>query len=135
MTLRLDATWLACTFLVTWSCSVAALDEPRPADSQDTLLLAEPDISGRNLAFVYDGDIWIANRDGSAARRLTTAEGPESRPHFSPDGASIAFSGNYDGNIDVYVMPVTGGAPRRVTWHGGNDIVEGFDADGRVLFS
>ena len=110
MTLRLDASWLACTLLAAWSGAVVALDEPRPADNQDTLLLAEPDITGRNLAFVYDGDIWIANRDGGAARRLTTAEGPESRPHFSPDGTSIAFSGNYDGNIDVYVMPVAGGA-------------------------
>ena len=64
----------------------------------------------RHIAFVYDGDVWIANRDGSGACRLTTAEGPESQPHFSPDGASIAFSGNYDGNIDVYVVPVAGGA-------------------------
>jgi tricorn protease len=104
-------------------------------DPQDTLLLAEPDISERHLAFVYDGDIWIANRDGSASRRLTTAEGLEARPHFSSDGATLAFSANYDGNVDVYVMPIVGGSPKRLTWHGAEDIVEGFDAEGRIVFS
>ncbi|MGH8186711.1 MAG: peptidase S41, partial [Steroidobacteraceae bacterium] len=104
-------------------------------DPQDALLLAEPDISERHLAFVYDGDIWIANRDGSASRRLTTAEGVEARPHFSPDGATLAFSANYDGNVDVYVIPVVGGSPKRLTWHSAEDIVEGFDAGGRIVFS
>jgi tricorn protease len=115
--------------LASWSGAALAVD------SQDTLLLAQPDISARNIAFVYDGDVWIANRDGSGAYRLTTAEGEESVPHFSPDGASIAFSGNYDGNIDVYVVPIAGGSPKRLTWHSANDFVEGFDDRGRVVFS
>jgi tricorn protease len=104
-------------------------------DPQDTLLLAEPDISERHITFVYDGDVWIANRDGSGAYRLTTAEGKESLPHFAPDGASIAFSGNYDGNIDVYVVAIAGGSPKRLTWHSADDLVEGFDNRGRVVFS
>ncbi len=112
-----------------WSGAALAVD------SQDTLLLAQPDISERNITFVYDGDVWVANRDGSAAYRLTTAEGQESLPHFSPDGASIAFSGNYDGNIDVYVVPIAGGSPKRLTWHSADDLVEGFDDRGRVVFS
>jgi tricorn protease len=112
-----------------WSAAALAVD------SQDTLLLAQPDISKRNITFVYDGDVWVANRDGSGAYRLTTAEGQESLPHFSPDGASIAFSGNYDGNIDVYLVPIGGGSPKRLTWHSADDLVEGFDHRGRVVFS
>jgi tricorn protease len=60
----------------------------------------------------------------------------ESNPAFSPDGATIAFSAQYDGNTDVYVVPVQGGAPRRLTWHPGADVVQGFTPDGRrVLFT
>ena len=127
---RLDpSSLLPASLLVLWSGAALAVD------SQDTLLLAQPDISERHITFVYDGDIWVANRDGSGAYRLTTAEGQESQPHFSPDGASIAFSGNYDGNIDVYVVPVAGGSPKRLTWHSADDLVEGFDSQGRVIFS
>lgn len=104
-------------------------------DAQDTLLLAEPDISDQHVVFVYDSDIWVADRSGGAARRLTTAEGRESRPKFSPDGHFIAFSANYDGNVDVYIMPITGASPKRLTWHGMDDLVEGFDPQGRVIFS
>lgn len=104
-------------------------------DPNDTLLLAEPDISRRHITFVYDGDIWVAGRDGGAARRLTTAEGLETRPHFAPDGRSIVFSGNYDGNVDVYLLPIAGGTAKRLTWHGGEDVAEGFAGPDRVLFS
>ena len=134
MKFRIGFRRLAGVLLLPWAGLVAA-ESPPAFDNQDTLLLAEPDISARNLAFVHDGDIWVANADGSAARRLTTAEGQETRPRFSPDGSSIAFSGNYDGNVDVYLMPASGGTPQRLTWHGGEDIVTGFDAEGRVLFS
>jgi tricorn protease len=127
---RLDPrSLLPASLLVLYSGLALAVDQ------QDTLLLAEPDISERHIAFVYDGDVWVANRDGSGAYRLTTAEGKESLPHFSPDGASIAFSGNYDGNVDVYVVPVAGGSPKRLTWHSADDLVEGFDNRGRVVFS
>jgi tricorn protease len=115
--------------LTLWSAAALAVDP------QDTLMLEQPDIDARHITFIYDGDVWVANRDGSGAYRLTTAEGPESLPHLSPDGASIAFSGNYDGNIDVYVVPVAGGSPKRLTWHSEDDLVEGWDPQGRVLFS
>jgi len=115
--------------LTLWSAAALAVDP------QDTLMLDQPDIDARHITFIYDGDVWVANRDGSGAYRLTTAEGQESLPHFSPDGASIAFSGNYDGNIDVYVVPVAGGSPKRLTWHNDDDLVEGWDRQGRVLFS
>ncbi|TSA35812.1 MAG: hypothetical protein D4R64_09030, partial [Porphyromonadaceae bacterium] len=72
------------------------------AISQETRLLRNPAISRDHIAFVYAGDIWIANIDGSDPSRLTTFPGVETDPNFSPDGKSIAFTAEYDGNTDVY---------------------------------
>ncbi|HVS14408.1 MAG TPA: PDZ domain-containing protein [Thermoanaerobaculia bacterium] len=102
-------------------------------DVADTRLLADPAVSDRHIAFVYAGDLWIANRDGSVPRRLTSHEGTESSPRFSPDGTLVAFSGQYDGNTDVFVVPVEGGSPQRLTWHPAPDVVEGFTPDGRAV--
>lgn len=102
----------------------------------DTRLLAQPALSATHIAFVYAGDLWTARLDGSDVRRLTTADGDEQNPVFSPDGRLLAFSGNYDGNTDVYVVPVAGGVPKRLTWHPGDDIVQDFSPDGKsVLFA
>jgi tricorn protease len=69
-------------------------------------------------------------------RRLTTDQGVESNARFSPDGKVIAFSAHYDGNTDVYSIPVSGGAPTRLTWHPDADLVQGFSPDGSaVLFT
>ena len=87
------------------------------AGEDETLLLRQPTISADHVAFVYAGDIWIADRDGGSARRLTVHRGVERYPMFSPDGSLIAFSGNYDGNVDVYVVSVEGGSPKRLTFH------------------
>ena len=101
----------------------------------DTKLLQHPAISQNHIAFVYANDLWVANRDGSNPRRLTISDGVESHPSFSPDGTMIAFDGNYDGNEDVYVVPVSGGIPKRLTYHPGFDAVCGFSDDGKsVLF-
>lgn len=103
---------------------------------KDTRLLSQPAISRTNIAFVYAGDLWVSNRDGGEVRRLTSDEGVESNPAFSPDGKLLAFSAQYDGNTDVYVVSVEGGAPRRLTWHPGADTVQGFTPDGAsVLFT
>jgi tricorn protease len=102
--------WLGAVLLGRLHCAEAV-------NSQDTLLLSQPALSRTHIAFIYDGDVWIADRDGSHSRRLTTAPGTEARPRFSQDGQSIAFSANYDGNVDVYIMPVSGGSPKRLTWH------------------
>jgi tricorn protease len=107
-----------------------------PAAAREAKLLRNPDASADHVAFIYAGDIWIAGRDGGEARRLTTFDGLETDPHFSPDGAMVAFSGQYDGNVDVYVVPVAGGEPRRLTWHPGADNVRGWSVDGTaVLFN
>jgi len=128
----------ACSFLilalvVTVPALGGSVAEPDP---DDTRLLAEPAISATHIAFTYAGDLWSARRDGSGVRRLTTHSGAESRPRFSPDGQWIAFSGQYDGNTDVFMVPVEGGIPRRLTWHPGADVVQDWTRDGlAVLFT
>jgi len=105
-------------------------------DINDTRLLAQPAISKTHIAFIYAGDLWAAELDGKNVRRLTADEGLEASPQFSPDGSLIAFTAQYDGNLDVYVVPVTGGVPTRLTWHPGADVVQGFTPDGlAVLFT
>jgi len=102
----------------------------------DTKLLSQPAVSQTHIAFAYAGDLWVANIDGKGVRRLTSAQGTESDPVFSPDGKLIAFNGEYDGNMDVYVVPVEGGVPKRLTWHPGPDLVRGWTNDGRrVVFA
>ncbi len=102
----------------------------------DTRLLWQPAISNDHIAFIYAEDLWVANRDGSYPQRLTVSEGLESNPVFSPDGKTIAFTGQYDGNTDVFVIPVTGGVPKRLTWHPGADLVRDFSPDGKkILFA
>lgn len=104
--------------------------------AQETRLLRNPAISSTHIAFVYGGDIWLANQDGSQVKRITTYAGVESEPHFSPDGKTLAFSGQYDGNTDVFTVPIEGGEPQRLTWHPGADLVRGWTSDGlNVLFA
>lgn len=106
------------------------------AQEAGTRLLRNPDVSGDKVVFVYGGDLWTASFAGGMATRLTTHPGQEDSPRFSPDGKWIAFNGEYDGNVDVFIIPATGGVPRRLTWHPGADSVTGWSADGRdVLFS
>ena len=106
------------------------------AHPQGTMLLRQPTISNTHIAFVYANDLWIVGKDGGDAKRLTSNEGQESLPHFSPDGKSIAFTGQYDGNTDVYLIPTEGGQPQRLTWHPGADNVTGWTPDGEsVLFA
>jgi len=103
---------------------------------QDTRLLSQPALSAQHVAFVYAGNLWVADLDGRNVRQLTSDTEAISNPVFSPDGSVIAFSAQYEGNTDVYLIPVTGGRPRRLTWHPAADFVRGFTPDGKaVLFS
>src|SRR5271170_42378 len=98
-------------------------------------LLQSPPLSRTEVAFVYGGYLWSVGREGGEARQLTTG-GHEAFPIFSPDGKWIAFEGEYDGNRDVYVIPAEGGTPRRLTWHPGRDVPDGWTPDSkRVLFA
>jgi len=99
----------------------------------DARLFQYPDVSNDQIAFTYGGDIWIVAKTGGMAVRLSSPAGTESFPRFSPDGAHIAFSGNYDGNTDIYVVPSRGGVPTRVTHHGMNDRLLDWYPDGEYL--
>lgn len=83
----------------------------------ETRLLRFPDIHGDTVVFCYGGDLWSAPTDGGTATRLTAHPGREVFPRFSPDGDWIAFTGQYDGDEQVYVMPASGGEPKRLTWY------------------
>jgi tricorn protease len=101
---------------------LALLASASSAFSQETLtrLLRQPDIHGDTVAFVYAGDIWLAPVSGGDARRLTSGEGMEYFPKFSPDGRSIAFTGDYSGTRQVFVISVDGGQPKQLTFY--NDV-------------
>jgi tricorn protease len=96
-------------------------------------LARHPDYHAGKIAFTYLGDIWTANDDGSNVLRLTDNLAREEYPRFSPDGRWIAFSSDRYGNYDVFVMPATGGTPRRLTYHTGNDEVVGWTRDSQAI--
>jgi len=128
MRVRMGMQGLAlCLAALLWACAAGASDEA-------PLLVQTPTLSKTNIVFAYGGMLWSVAREGGDARQLTTG-GRERLPVFSPDGRWIAFSGEYDGNTDVYVMPAEGGEPRRLTWHPAADLVTGWTPDSkRVLF-
>ena len=82
---------------------------------------------------MYAGDIWLAEKEGGVAVRISSPKGEESFPRFSPDGSLLAFTGDYDGNEDIYVMPATGGLPTRATHHGAPDRMLGWYPDGKTI--
>ncbi|NGM65561.1 S41 family peptidase [Sphingobacterium sp. SGR-19] len=102
---------------------------------EETLLLRSPDVSDKYITFVYAGDVWIADKNGQNPRRLTVNPGVEQNPMFSPDGQRIAFTGNYDGNTDIYVMSIHGGTPKRVTFHPTADVLRGWLNNDEVYFT
>src|SRR5258707_5487467 len=84
----------------------------------DAGLFRYPDVSQNQIVFSYANDLWIVSKDGGNAVKLSSPPGVESFPKFSTDGMNIAFSGNYDGNTDVYLIPTNGGGPLRLNCHG-----------------
>lgn len=83
---------------------------------QETRLLRFPATHGSQIVFTFAGDLYLVSTAGGTARRLTSDLGFEMFPKFSPDGSMIAFTGQYDGNTEVYVIPSTGGVPKRITY-------------------
>ena len=120
--------WKPLSFLLALSvCGWA--DAPKP------LLLRHPTLSRDKIAFCYAGDIWTVSREGGDATRLTAGVGSKCDPYFSPDGQWIAYTAEYYGNPDVFVIPAAGGQPRRLTSHPSFDAVTGWTPDGKsVLF-
>ena len=111
----------------------------------DARLLRFPATNGSEIAFTYAGDLWTVPAEGGEARRLTSHLGFEAFARYSPDGKSIAFTGEYDGNREVYLIPAQGGEPERLTWTstnarddfgdrmGPNNIVMGWSPDGKQI--
>jgi tricorn protease len=99
-------------------------------------LFQYPDVSDSEITFSYAGDIWVAPITGGTAHKLSSPKGQEILPKFSPDGKKIAFSGNYNGNIDIYVISHKGGIPHRVTYHPSTDRMLDWMPDGKnILFA
>ena len=99
------------------------------------LLLREPALGKTQIVFSYAGDLWTVPREGGQAVRLTSGPGVESHPVFSPDGAEVAFSGEYEGNVDIYTVSADGGLPRRLTFHPAPEIPVAWTPDGsKILF-
>jgi len=114
-------------------CVASGYAEP---NYSDTRLLSQPAVSREHIAFVYADNLFLCDLDGRNVRQLTSDQGIESHPVFAPDGRTLAFSAEYDGNTDVYTIPASGGSPTRLTTHPGPDLVRGFTPDGKaVLFS
>ena len=95
------------------------------------LLLRSPSLSRDHIAFRYADDIWTVSRQGGEAERLTSDGKVEAGPFYSPDGSQIAYTAHLQGNSDVYVIPSTGGVPRRITWHPAGSEVVGWSLDGK----
>lgn len=96
-------------------------------------LARHPDYHAGKIVFSYLGDIWIANEDGTGAKRVTDHTARDIYPRFSPDGKWIAFSSNRYGNNDVFVIAADGGAAKQLTYHSGNDEVVGWTRDGKSV--
>jgi tricorn protease len=111
-----------------------AVTSAAPLNGKPTRLLRTPTVSATHIAFAYANNIWMVERAGCMARRLTSFQGQTSNPRFSPDGKWIAFSGEYVGNTDVYVVAAEGGERKRLTWHPGGDLVEGWRGTLRKLY-
>lgn len=114
--------------------SLAALALGQSAAITEMRLMRSPAIYGETVVFTYAGDLWSTTVNGGVARRLTSHVGTEQFATFSPDGKWLAFTGTYDGNPDVFVMPADGGEPKRLTFEPGAEQVRGWTPDGKVAY-
>src|SRR5207253_8795224 len=104
--------------------------------AREAKLVRYPSYSQGRIAFTYLGDIWTADENGQNVQRLTVNKARDAYPRFSPDGKWIAFSSDRNGNLDVYIIPSTGGTPKQLTFNSAEDSVLGWTPDAaRVLFS
>ncbi|MCC7479283.1 PD40 domain-containing protein [bacterium] len=108
--------------------------QPARAAEVPAAMLRYPDVSAEHIVFVYDNDVWIAPKEGGSAWPLSSPAGAESFPRFSPDGRRVAFSAAYEGNTDVYELPIGGGTPRRLSYQPYGARVVDYAPDGRVVY-
>jgi len=121
-----------CLFLMLSSfCSFTAGADIQPHGG----MMRYPDVSSTHIVFVYADDIWVVPRSGGVASPLASPPGGEAFPRFSPDGRTIAFGGNYDGNLDIYTVAIDGGIPQRVTYHSSGERLCDWSFDNQLLFA
>jgi len=128
---------LAALVLQLLAAPCGATPEAATADDgvrPDAAMLQFPDVGRDKIVFLYANDLWLVDKKGGEATPLASPPGRESFPRFSPDGKRIAFTGNYDGNRDLYTLPVTGGVPFRVTHHPAGEILCDWTSCGRLIF-
>ena len=106
-----------------------------PAAHAETGYYRAPAIHADKVVFTAEGDLWLSHLDGSVTKRLTTHASEEIGAAISRDGRYVAYVANYEGSPEAYVMPISGGVPKRVSFEGSRVRVQGFTADGNVLYS
>lgn len=133
---------LGVVFLASHAGAAAAIEAPalgaqapRAQDTANPGMFRYPDVSASEIVFVYANDLWVVSREGGLARPIASPPGQETFPRFSPDGASVAFVGNYEGDRDLYTVATAGGIPFRVTHHPGNERLNDWTSTGDLLFS
>lgn len=111
------------------------LSTPVPAIAATEGYYRFPSLRGNTIVFTAEGDLWSVAASGGVARRLTTHPSLEAQARISPDGRQVAFVASYDGQPDVYVMPLAGGEPKRLTFEGPRVLLSGWTHDGRVAYA
>ncbi len=124
-------------FVLVVLLGLVGLATAEPAvDSVPGYVMRYADIGHGHIVFSYEDDLWLVPEAGGEAHRVTSNPGLELGAKISPDGTMVAFTGNYDGGMDVYVMDIMGGVPRRLTYHPAADLVADWCPDGKgVVFS
>jgi len=117
---------LAVLLVMGAGAALAQTDEPG-------YVMRYADIGGGNIVFTYEDDLWLVPETGGDARRITSHPGIEQAAKFNKDGSKLAFSGNYDGGEDIYLMDVMGGVPQRLTWHPAGDLMLDWYPDGDAV--
>ncbi|MDQ3276688.1 MAG: peptidase S41, partial [Bacteroidota bacterium] len=106
------------------------------AQSSEAFFLSQPSLTpdGQTVVFSFEGDIWKANLTDKQAYRLTAMQGYETGAKVSPDGKWIAFTGRQYGNADIYLMPISGGDIRQLTYHSAGDDVNSWSWDSKMVY-
>ena len=110
-----------------------ALWAPLTAAGREAKLVRYPHYNHGRIAFTYLADIWTADEDGRNIKRITANKARDVYPRFSPDGKSIAFSSDRNGNFDVFIVPSEGGTAKQLTFHSADDTVLGWTPDSRAV--
>ena len=126
-TMRTLASLSLLAAFATLSAPIQAQPPGDPTEVPPASMLRSPDIGHKDIVFSFAGDLWLVSKSGGVARPLTNARGPESTPKFNNDGSVIAFVGGYEGNRDIYTIPIGGGEPFRVTHHPTSETLNGWE--------